>query len=43
MMDFESKKFILQVDLLDKIYNYSKFLRFVICSLLWDWIQNKYT
>ena len=40
---FESKKFILQVDLLDKIYNYSKFLRFVICSLLWVWIQNKYT
>ena len=40
---FESKKFILQVDLLDKIYNYSKFVRFVICSLLWVWIQNKYT
>ena len=30
MMDFESKKFILQVDLLDKIYNHSKFVRFVI-------------
>ena len=42
-MDFESKKFFLQVDLLDKIYSHSKFVRFVICSLLWVWIQNKYT
>ena len=42
-MDFESKKFILQVDLLDKIYSHSKFVRFVFCSLLWVWIQNKYT
>ena len=43
MMDFESKKFFLQVDLLDKIYSHSKFVIFVICSLLWVWIQNKYT
>ena len=43
MMDFESKKIILQVDLLDKIYSHSKFVRFVFCSLLWVWIQNKYT
>ena len=39
MMDFESKKFFLQVDLLDKIYNHSKFVRFVFCSLLWVWFK----